>query len=123
MDRKISFFEKILLIVGIFAAIAGYYLIDTVYKNSTQTLDFAMLQTVFLWILLLFIIVITALSEHQKQETRIISEELHKETKLMKEMIKDQVIEIKLLREDLSLLHKIEKEVFKKEDKSKKKKA
>ena len=111
MDRKISFFEKILLLVGLFTAIVGFYLIDLVYTGSGRILDFNMLQTVFMWILLLFIIVITALSEHQKLETAKISSELHKETKLMREMIKDQVVEIKLLREDLNELHKIEKDL------------
>ena len=122
MDRKISFFEKILLLVGIFAAIIGFYLIDSVYSGSGRILDFDMLQSVFLWILLLFIIVITALSEHQKLETAQISNELHKETMLMREMIKDQVVEIKLLRSDLSELHKIEQDLHPKSS-SKKKKA
>jgi len=72
-------------------------------------ISYDMLSVVFLWIILLFLVIIAAISENQREEARLIDKELHKETALLREIIKDQLLEMKLLREDIIALHKIEK--------------
>lgn len=114
MRRKITFFEKALFIVGIAVALLGFFLINLVYTAHGKDLNFEMLIAVFLWLILIFQIVTASISENQKEETHVIDRELHQETKLMRELIKDNVLEIKLLRADLSALKKIDKDIKKK---------
>ena len=112
--KRTTFFEKALLLVGLAIGLLGFYAINTIYATSGHLTSYEMLITVFLWLILLFLIIVTATGENQREEAHIISSELHEETKLMKELIKDQVIEIKLLRKDLSALHQIDKDLKKK---------
>lgn len=111
--RKITFFEKVLLLVGVVIGLLGFYLINNMYVAGGKIMSFDMLSVVFLWIILLFLVVVTAVSENQREESGLISKELHEETKLMKELIKDQVLEMKLLRQDLIEIQKLSKAVRK----------
>lgn len=108
MVRIVTFFEKVLLTIGIVLALLGFFMINTLYEAHNNYLSYDMLHVVFIWMILLFLVVIAAISENQREESRLIEQELHKETKLMKEVVKDQLLEIKLLREDLSELRKID---------------
>ncbi|MGM5483667.1 MAG: hypothetical protein ACQER9_01980 [Nanobdellota archaeon] len=121
MNRKTTFFEKVLLLVGITSAILGFYLINNIYQTKGELLSYDMLVVVFLWIILLFQIVQTATSENQKEELGVITKGLQEETKLMKELLKEQVYEVKLLRNDLRELRKIEKDINPKSSKKKSK--
>jgi hypothetical protein len=102
MKKITTFFERILLMVGIFVAAIGFYAINTIYVATGRTLSYEMLSVVFIWALLLFLIIIASMAENQREEASLIDQELHKETVLMKEMIRDHVLEIKLLRETLA---------------------
>jgi high-affinity K+ transport system ATPase subunit B len=113
-QKRTTFFEKALLIVGLAIGLVGFYAINTLYKSGGSLTSYDMLITVFLWLILLFLIIITATSENEREEAHTISTELHEETRLMKELIKEQVIEVKLLRKDLSILHQIDKDIKKK---------
>ncbi len=109
MRRKNTFFEKALLIVGLVVVFLGFFLINHIYLISGNMLNYEMLTVIFLWIILLFIVVLTATSENQKEEGQIIIKELHEETKLMRQLVKDNLLEIKLLRQDLLEKKKLEK--------------
>jgi hypothetical protein len=120
--RRVTFFEKVLLFIGVTLALLGFYLINSIYQAGGRLISFEMLGVVFAWIILLFLVVIAAITENQREESRLIDAELHTETRLMRELIKDQVIEIKLLREDIKELRKIEHDLHPAEKKRKVKK-
>jgi hypothetical protein len=106
--RKTTFFEKILLVMGIFLGAAGFFAINSLFLSAGGILDVGLLIAIFLWAILLFLVIIAATAENQREETVIINRELRQETKLMKELVSDQVTEIKLLRADLAELRNIE---------------
>lgn len=85
--RKPNLFEKILLAFGVFIIIISYV---AVHKTlSTEGIfSFEALQTVFLWLILLVLIILTAVNENTKEELKIV--------------IQNQLDEIRLLRKELS---------------------
>ena len=99
--RKINFFEKLLLPVGIGITFFGFYLIVLADRNNTL-LSWARLSTLFAWMLLLFIIIVTAATEDMKEELAQIQREHVTEIKLMREFVHDQLEETKLLRRDFN---------------------
>lgn len=100
--------------MGIGLSMLGFFLINQLYVSSGKILSFGMLTVVFLWFLLIFQIVIAATSESQKEEMYHITKELHEETKLLRQVEKDNLVEIKLLRQDLTALAKIDKDIKRK---------
>ncbi len=91
--RKSTFFEKLLLIVGIIVGFIGFKLLNAAYAQSPG-LSWQALIALFLWLVLIFLIILTDSSESIKEELAIIIREHVEETKLLRE-------EVKLLREDL----------------------
>lgn len=99
--RKINMFEKLLLPVGVGLTFFGFYLILMADKANTLLAWFR-LSTVFTWMMLLFLIIVTATTEDMKEELGLIQKEHVTEIKIMREIVHDQLQEIKLLRKDLS---------------------
>ena len=85
--RKSTLFEKFLLIVGIAIGIIGFWLINSVYSQN-PVVSWQLITATFLWLLLVFIVVLTASNEGIKEELSIIIKEHIEETKLVKEEIK-----------------------------------
>lgn len=100
LGRKINAFEKLLLPVGIGLTFFGFYLILQADEANTLLAWFR-LTALFSWMLLLFIVIVTATTEDMKEELSLIQREHVTEIKIMREMVHDQLQEIKLLREDL----------------------
>jgi len=85
--RKPTLFEKLLLIVGISVGFVGFWLINSTYKNeSGMSWDF--ISAVFLWLLLIFVIILTDSNESIKEDLSIIIKKHIEETKLLKKEIK-----------------------------------
>ncbi len=99
--RKINIFEKILLPVGIALTFLGFYLILLAEQNGTL-LGWMRLTTVFSWMMLLFIVIVSATTEDMKEELALIQKEHVTEIKILKEIANEQLSEIKLLRKDLN---------------------
>ncbi|MBN2367728.1 hypothetical protein JXC34_01820 [Candidatus Woesearchaeota archaeon] len=99
--RKINFFEKLLLPVGIGITFFGFYLLVLADRTNTS-IGWSRLSTLFLWMVLLFLIIVTAATEDMKEELGQIQREHVTEIKLMREFVHDQLDEIKLLRKDLT---------------------
>jgi len=97
LGRKINFFEKLLLPVGIALTFFGFYLILLADKSNTL-IGWMRLDTVFAWMILLFIVIVTATSEDMKEELALIQKEHVTEIKLLREILHDQLQEIKLMR-------------------------
>lgn len=89
--QRATFFEKLLLAVGLTVGIFGFWLINTVYLKE-PTLSWSFITTVFLWFILIFIIILTDSNESIKEELGVI--------------IKEHIEETKLLREEVKLFHK-----------------
>ena len=96
--RKSSLFEKFLLIIGIAIGIVGFWLINSVYSQN-QEVSWEFVMAILLWLLLIFMVVLTASNEGIKEELSINIKEHIEETKLIKE-------EISLLKEETSLVKK-----------------
>jgi hypothetical protein len=98
--RKINFFEKLLLPVGAGLTFFGFYLILRVDAVNT-TNAWLKLLTIFVWIVMLLTVIVNAATEDMKEELALIQREHITEIKLLKEIVNDQLQEIKLLRQDL----------------------
>jgi len=103
--RQINVFEKLLLPVGIALTFIGFYLILLAEKSST-TLGWFRLITVFVWMLLLFIVILAATTEDMKEELALIQKEHITEIKLLRELVHEQLQEMKMLRQDLKIRKK-----------------
>jgi hypothetical protein len=97
--RKINVFEKILLPVGIGLTFLGFYLILLADQSNT-IVGWLRLGTLFSWIMLLFIVILSAATEDMKEELALIQREHVTEIKLMRQMVHEQVQELKLLRKE-----------------------
>ncbi len=65
--RKTSSFEKMLLIVGLLVLVIGYMLISKVHAIEGGELSWGLLQTVFLWLLMVIFIIMLAIGEDIKE--------------------------------------------------------
>jgi len=89
-----TLFEKLLLIVGILVGMLGFWLINTTFLNEPN-ITWPFITSVFLWLLLIFVVILTDSNESIKEELAMIIKEHIKETKLIKK-------EIELLRSVMS---------------------
>ena len=98
--RKTTFFEKLLLAVGLAILIVGFYLINRLFL-SDQEITWGLLTATFLWLITLLVIIVTGSSQDVKEELSILIKESVEEIKLLKKISQQQLTEIKLLRQDL----------------------
>jgi len=81
--KKSTFFERLLLIIGVSVAIMGFWMINKAYL-SDPTATWGLIMSVFLWLILIFIIILTDSNESIKEELSTIIKEHIEETKLLK---------------------------------------
>ena len=81
--RKSNFFEVVLLFVGVGVIILGFHFINQVYMTE-GVLNWQMIQSVFLWLILIVMVVLLATEEDVKEELGIIMREVSEETRLTK---------------------------------------
>lgn len=82
--RRTSIFEKLLLFVGLFILVIGYFFINKVFVLEGYQISWGFLQTVFLWLLMVIFIILLAIGEDIKEG--ILLEQLD-EIKQLKETI------------------------------------
>lgn len=99
--RRVTLFEKLLLVIGFAVTLVGFYFLNKLYARDAG-ISWALIQSMFLWLILLFIIILTDSNESIKEELSIILKENIKETQILREVSRQQLEEIKLLREDLN---------------------
>ena len=102
--RKSNFFERVVLVIGLLVIILGLIFINKVYLGTALGLNWNVLQTIFLWLVLIVLIVLLATEEDVKEELGIIIREhieetkiLKEETQLLREISQDQLQEIRIL--------------------------
>ena len=100
MLHRLNFFEKMLLLVGIAVTIIGFYYINQIYTGEGH-LSWALLQAAFLWLLLLFMIINTDSNESIKEELKEVIQRHIEETKVLREISKEQLAELKIIKSAL----------------------
>ena len=98
--KKTTFFEKLLLLVGLAISIAGFYLINNVYLQE-QKVTWSLLQAAFLYLLLIFMVILTDSNESIKEELKIVIKEQVQEIRYMRNIANEQLEEIRLLRKQM----------------------
>jgi len=83
--RNPNLFEKVLLIVGIALIVVGYISIHRMVV-SDRAFSWDFLQTTFMWLIMILLIILAAVNENMKEELRTV--------------IENQIEEMKLLRND-----------------------
>lgn len=103
--RKINFFEMMLLVICGLIVISGMYILRMIAAQGYPLLDF--MTVTVLWLILIFCLVICAIAENGREELSIIISENSKEIKLLRSISKEQIEEIKLLRDtmDACVIH------------------
>ena len=100
MYHRLNFFEKMLFVAGIAVTIFGFFFINKLYTGEGR-LSWALLQSAFLWMLLIFLVILTDSNESIKEELKIVVKQHIKETKLLKDISKQQLAELELIRKSL----------------------
>jgi hypothetical protein len=95
--RKTTMFEKMLLLVGLGVTLVGFYLIRMAYLTE-KGLTWLMLLTIFSWLTVLILFIVSSLNADVKEELMRILGEQVQETKLLKEISHEQLEEMKKLR-------------------------
>jgi len=85
--RTPNIFERILLIIGVLIILLGYSFIYRVFQFDSY-LSWPAVQTIFLWLILICVIIMVAVSENMKEELRIVLENQTEELKLLREEIR-----------------------------------
>ena len=83
--QKPNVFEKILLVIGVALILIGYFVIHSL-AIAEGAITWDLLQTVFLWILMILLVILAAVNENMKEE--------------LSTVIQNQVEEIRLLRKE-----------------------
>ena len=81
-----NLFQKLLLFVGIAIGVIGFWLINKIYINE-PVVGWSFITAVFLWLLLIFVVILTDSSESIKEELSAIIKEHINETRLLKEEV------------------------------------
>ena len=84
--RKPNLFEKVLLGIGISIIVIGYTLIQKLALRD-GFYSWNVVNALFLWLILIVLIILAAVNENTKEELKIV--------------IKNQLDEMKLLRQDM----------------------
>jgi hypothetical protein len=81
--RKTNFFEKFLLAVGIVIVIVGYGLIHKLIL-AKPVLSWDVVISIFMWMMIILFIILTAVAENVKEELRFIIKEETEKIKLLR---------------------------------------
>ena len=95
--KRLNFFEKLLFVVGIAVTILGFYFINQMYTGEGH-ISWALLQSAFLWLVLLFLIILTDSNEAIKEELSRDIKEHAKETRALKRLAEKQLKELEMIR-------------------------
>ena len=87
--RKLTFFEIGLSFAGIAVMFVGFYAVHKQYLMDGY-LSWGLLHAIFLWLILLVLLIVAAILENVKEELGV--------------MIKEHILETKLLRQEAVML-------------------
>ena len=99
-QRKITMFEVLLLVLGVVVLIVGFVLIRNTFITTGKTLSWFMIGAIFSWLTLLILFVVSELNADVKEELSMVMREHVDQTKILKEINHELLMEIKGLRAD-----------------------
>ena len=99
-ERKINLFEKILLPVGFIIIVFGFYMLVQA-DIAGKDIYWLRVMTIFLWMILILLLIVSAVIQDMKEELAIITKEHVHEVKMMKDLFHDHLEETKLLIKEL----------------------
>src|SRR3989344_594166 len=99
--RRISLFEKLLLLVGLSATFFGFYLIKLTFEITVENLNWIMVVAIFSWLILLILFIVSGLNADVKEELSLVIQKHINETVLLKEINLQLLGEIKTLRKEM----------------------
>lgn len=100
MVKRLNLFERLLLLVGLAVTVVGFYYINRIYTGEGH-ISWALLQAAFLWLLLLFMIILTDSNESIKEELKEVIRKHMEETKLLRKISAEQLEELKVIKKAL----------------------
>ncbi|MEM4336948.1 MAG: hypothetical protein QXG86_03010 [Candidatus Woesearchaeota archaeon] len=86
--RTPNFFERVLLVIGALVIIVGYGVIRRVWELTGKNFGWEIVTTIFLWLILIALVILLAVSENMKEELKIVVENQLNEIKLLREEIR-----------------------------------
>jgi len=105
IHRKINMFEKLLLLTGLAIGVVGFMFINFLFQADGNLMSWNMLITIFIWLTLIFIVILCAIQENQREEIGMITHKQSEETRLLRQITAEMHEETKLMRIDLSYTH------------------
>lgn len=95
-NLKFSLFEMMILLVGILLTYFGFNTVSYLYQID-QMISWEMMTTIFTWLMLLVLFILLSMGVDASRRQL-------EEVKLLKEIIKDEVIETNLLKKEIKIL-------------------
>lgn len=86
--RGVTFFEKVLLVVGVFVVVLGYLMIQKMASLGGGLLSWEAVSSIFLWLLSILMLILLAANENVKEELKWIQSNQINELKLIKQEIR-----------------------------------
>ena len=87
-QSKFTFFEKILLFIGVLIVLMGYFMIQKMVSATGGILTWESIMSVFLWILVSLSLITLAANENVKEELKWIQHNQVNELKLIKQELR-----------------------------------
>ncbi len=97
-DRKLTIFEKLILVVGLFVVVAGMFFLQKLLFLSGGQFTTDVLVGVVLWLILIFVLILSAIAENGREELGTIIGENSQEIKLLRDISKEHLAEMRMLR-------------------------
>ena len=86
-QRKPTFFEVSLLIIGAAVLISGFYIINKMYMTDGK-MSWNLIIAALLWLMLIFNIIMTCSTQDIKEELAILIRQTNEEIKLLRKDIR-----------------------------------
>ena len=83
--RSPNFFEKLLLVLGIFFVMFGYALLHKMVI-ATGALTWSFIKALFLWLIIIILMILVAVIENVKEELKIVIQKHSQEIRLLAEI-------------------------------------
>jgi hypothetical protein len=100
MHRKPNPFEIALAIVGISVVGIGVYMLKLLYTLGTSASD--LIIAVLLWLMLIFLVILAAIAESQREDLSIIMRDVDAQLIVVRELQRDVVTELRVFKDQLT---------------------
>jgi len=99
--RNLTVFEKLILVVGLFVVVAGMFFLQKLLSLSGGEFTSTVLIGVAIWLILIFVLILSAIAENGREELSTIISENSQEIKLLRDISREHLSEVKLLRQTM----------------------